>query len=153
MRNDRMRSAQLSPQVDSGLLQTAATPDCLLSSFLNQWTNMKDFNDKNFGQRLIKAQQARQAMLQRAQKPAADDPVVLERKAEREAIVAARDARNEAKARAALELAARQEAERIEQDAIDKRKAREEADRAVASQAEQKAMRDARYAARKKRKA
>jgi hypothetical protein len=114
---------------------------------------MKDFNDKNFGQRLNKAAEARQAMLQRAQKPPADDPMVLQRKAEREAIVAAREARKEAKARAAAELAARQEAERIEKVATDKLKAREEGDRAVASLAEHKAMRDARYAARKKRRA
>ena len=114
---------------------------------------MKDFNDTNFGQRLNKAAEAKQAMLRRAQKPPADDPMVLQRKAEREAIVAAREARNEAKARAARELAALQEAERIEREANDKRAAREEADRAVATLAEQKAMRDARYAARKKRKA
>lgn len=114
---------------------------------------MKDYNDKQFSQRLNKANEAKQAMLRRAQKPPADDPMVLQRKAEREAIAAARQARNEAKARAALELAARQEAERIEQEAIEKLRAREEADRAVAVLAEQKAMRDARYAARKKRKA
>jgi len=114
---------------------------------------MKDFNDKNFGQRLNKAAEAKQAMLQRAKKPPADDPTVLQRKAEREAIVAAREARIEEKARAAVELAARQEAERIEREAEKKLKAREEADREVASHAEQKALRDARYAARKKRKA
>lgn len=114
---------------------------------------MKDFNDRNFGSRLTKATEARQAMLRRAERPAADDPSVLKRKAEREAIVAAREARNEAKARAALELAARQEAERLEEAAAKERKAREEADLAVALQAEQKALRDARYAARKKRKA
>lgn len=114
---------------------------------------MKDFNDKNFGQRLLKASEAKQAMLRRAQKPAPDDPTVLQRKAERQALVAARYARSEAKALAAIELAARQEAELAEQAATSKQKAREEADLAVASQAEQKAMRDARYAARKKRKA
>jgi hypothetical protein len=92
------------------------------------WTTMKDFNDRNFGSRLTKATEARQAMLRRAERPAPDDPSVLKRKAEREAIAAAREARNEAKAR-------------------------EEADLAVALQAEQKAQRDARYAARKKRKA
>lgn len=150
--HDAMRAAH-STSGRSGLLQSAAALDCLLSSFLNHRTDMKDYNDKQFSQRLSKANEAKQAMLRRAQKPSADDPIVLQRKAEREAIVAAREARNEAKARAAIELAARQEAERIEQEAIDKRNAREEADRAVASQAEQKAMRDARYAARKKRKA
>jgi hypothetical protein len=114
---------------------------------------MKDFNGKSFSERLLKASEAKQAMLRRAQKPPSDDPTVLQRKAERQALVAAREARSEAKARAAMEHAAREEAEQIEQAAISKRKAREEADREVASQADQKAIRDARYAARKKRKA
>lgn len=112
---------------------------------------MKHFNDKNFGNRLQAAAQARQAMLKRAEKPAADDPQVLARKAEREAIVAAREARRETKEREAKEMAAREEAEKAEQAAIAALKAREEADRAVAELAEQKAKRDARYAARKKR--
>lgn len=114
---------------------------------------MKDFNDKNFNSRLAKASEAKLAMLRRAQKPSPDDPMVLQRKAERQALVAAREARNEAKAREARERAVREEAERIEQAAILARNAREEADQAVASQAEQKALRDARYAARKKRRA
>jgi hypothetical protein len=114
---------------------------------------MKHFNDKFFGERLQAASQARQAMLKRAEKPAADDPQVLQRKAERQAIAAAREARIAAKAQAAIEQRAREEAEKAEQEAISALKAREEADMAVASQAEQKAMRDARYAARKKRKA
>jgi hypothetical protein len=119
----------------------------------NQKSDMKDFSGKRFSERLLKASEAKQAMLRRAQKPPSDDPMVLQRKAERQALVAAREARSEAKARAAMEHAAREEAEQIEQAAISKRKAREEADREVASQADQKAIRDARYAARKKRKA
>ncbi len=114
---------------------------------------MKDYNDRNFNARQAKAVAAKQAMLQRAQRPPADDAMVLQRKAERQAIVAAREARSEAKARAALEQAAREEAEKAEQAALRECKAREEADQAVALQAEQKALRDARYAARKKRKA
>lgn len=107
----------------------------------------------NFDTRILKASEARQAMLRRAQRPAPDDPMVLQRKAERQAIVAAREARREAKAQAAVELAAREAAERAEQVALMERKAREEADQAVAALAEQKALRDLRYAARKKRKA
>ncbi|AHB48687.1 hypothetical protein W911_10250 [Hyphomicrobium nitrativorans NL23] len=107
----------------------------------------------NFGTRILKASEAKQAMLRRAQKPAPDDPTVLQRKAERQAIVAAREARKEAKAQAAIELAAKEAAERAEQEALKERLAREEADQAVALLAEQKAMRDLRYAARKKRKA
>jgi hypothetical protein len=114
---------------------------------------MKHFNDKFFGNRLQAANDARQAMLKRAEKPAADDPKVLERKAEREAIAAARAAREEAKARAEIEQRAREEAEKAERATLAAISAREEADRAVAMQAEQKAARDARYAARKKRKA
>ena len=62
-------------------------------SFFYRRIDMKHFNDKNFGNRLQAAAQARQAMLKRAEKPAADDPQVLARKAEREAIAAARAAR------------------------------------------------------------
>lgn len=114
---------------------------------------MRHSRDNNFDTRLLKAAEAKQAMLRRAQRPAADDPGVLQRKAERQAIVAAREARREAKERAAVELAAREAAERAEQAALMERKAREEADLAVATLAEQKAQRDLRYAARKKRKA
>ena len=114
---------------------------------------MKQFNGKNFGDRLEAAAKARQAMMQRAAKPAADDPAVLQKKAEREAIIAAREARMEAKAREEAERATREAAELADLAAANKLAAREEADRQVALQAEQKAARDARYAARKKRKA
>lgn len=114
---------------------------------------MRQPHDNNFDTRLRKASEAKQAMLRRAQRPAPDDPRVLQRKAERQAIVAAREARMEAKARAAIELAASEAAERAEQAALMERNAREEADLAVALLAQQKALRDARYAARKKRKA
>lgn len=114
---------------------------------------MKHFNDKFFGERLQKASEARQAMLKRAERLPADHPLVLQRAAERQAIAAARDARQEAKTQAAIEQRAREEAEKAELAEIAARNAREEADRAVAEQAEQKAARDARYAARKKRKA
>jgi hypothetical protein len=114
---------------------------------------MRDFNDKRFGDRLRTASEAKQAMLTRAKKPAADDPEVLQRKAERQALVAAREARAAEKAQLALERAAKEQAELAELAVLREKQAREEADRAVASQAEQKALRDARYAARKKRKA
>jgi hypothetical protein len=114
---------------------------------------MNHFGDKNFSERLQAAAKAKQAMLQRAAKPAADDPVALKKKAERQAIVAAREARVEAKARADAERAASDAAELAELAAASKLAAREEADRQVALLAEQKAARDARYAARKKRKA
>lgn len=119
----------------------------------NQRKDMKDYNDKNFNARQAKAATAKMAMLQRAQRPPADDTMALQRKTERQAIVAAREARNGAKALAAIEQAAREEAEKSEQAALREQKEREEADRAVALLAEQKALRNARYAARKKRKA
>lgn len=114
---------------------------------------MKHFNDKFFGNRLEAAAVARQAMLRRAARPAADDPKVLQRAAERQAIAEARKARIEAKAQAAKDQAAREEAEKAELAAAAALKTREEADRMVATLAEQKALRDARYAARKKRRA
>lgn len=114
---------------------------------------MRDFKDNKLSERLQRAAQAKQAMLLRAEKPAADDPAELNRKAERQAIAAAREARIEAKARAARELAERNASESAEREALKKREIREIADREVASAAEQKALRDAKYAARKKRKA
>lgn len=114
---------------------------------------MRDFKGQSFGDRLRNAAQAKQAMIRRAEKPSADDPDVIKRQEERRAIVAAREIRAEAKAKAAQELAERQAAELAEREAREKREARELADREVALAAEQKALRDARYAARKKRKA
>ena len=112
---------------------------------------MKDFKN-DLSVRLRNATQAKQAMRLRAERPGADDPAVIERKAAREAIVTAREARLEAKARADSERAAREASEQAEQAALKKRQAREMADREVAMAAEQKTVRDARYAARKKRK-
>ena len=112
---------------------------------------MRDFKDTSFSERLLKASAARQAMVQRAQKPADDDPRVLQRKTERQALVAVRDARKEEKARAAIERAAREKLEEGERAAASERMAREEADRESKSRADQKALRDVRYAARKNR--
>ena len=114
---------------------------------------MRDLKEKSFQDRQQAANQARRAMLERAKRPAADDPAVVEQRAARSAIVAARGARQEAKEHAAREQAEREAAERVEQEIRAKQEAREAADREVARLAEQKAQRDARYAARKKRKA
>lgn len=114
---------------------------------------MRDFRDKNFGDRLRTAAQAKQAMLLKAAKPSADDPAEIERRAARLAVATAREERIAAKARAAAELAEQKALELVEQAAREKREAREIADREVALAAEQKAIRDAKYAARKKRKA
>ena len=125
---------------------------------------MKEFKDKNLNQRLQNAAKAKQALLERMKAmPAADFPEVLAKKAARQAIVEAREARTAAKAIADRERAereAREAAERAVREAEEKAalKAREDEEYRLkieqqdALEAEQKAARDARYAARKKRK-
>ncbi len=66
---------------------------------------MSAYKDKGFNERLSTAADARRAMLERARaKPGPDDPAVAERRAARQAISAAREAR-------ALERKAAREAE------------------------------------------
>lgn len=125
---------------------------------------MSGFRDKGFRDRLSTAENARKAMLERVRaKPGADDPAVVERKAARQAISTAREARlaerETAKiaeqARKAADDEARQVAEheqRVVQEANDATAKVEAAERQIALEAEQKAARDARYAARKARK-
>jgi len=143
---------------------------------------MKGFKDKSFSERLSTAAEAKQAKLKLLlNKPAADDPAVLRRNAERQAIAAAREIRaaeraaakraeQAREAAAAAELAARQQreaeereaarraeeareaAEQVERAAREQREAAEKAEQAAALAAAQKAARDARYAARKARK-
>lgn len=117
---------------------------------------MPAFKD-NFSDRLSTAAKARQAMLEkfRAQ-PKPDDPAVKERLAAqvataqaREARVAERKAQKEAERLAHEAEVKRLEAERI---AAEKEARRVEGEQALALLAEQKAARDARYAARKARK-
>jgi hypothetical protein len=55
---------------------------------------MKGYREKSFGDRMNTAAAARKATLQRVlAKPGANDPAVIEQKAARAAIVAAREAR------------------------------------------------------------
>ncbi|MEA2741076.1 MAG: hypothetical protein QOH05_4383 [Acetobacteraceae bacterium] len=107
----------------------------------------------NFDDRLSAAAAAKQALLERYRsRPAAGDPAWEEQQAALKAIADARDVRaaerkaaKEAEAaRAAAELAARKTQEQIA--------AAEAKARALALEAERKAARDARYAARKARK-
>ncbi len=125
----------------------------LPSSMTDHRRHMRPFKDKNLTERLQNAAQATQALLQKfLAQPGPDDPIVKERQAKRQAIAAAREAR----ARESESAIARAEQERAELEA------REEAERAailerelqdhIAHEAEKKAIRDARYAARKKRK-
>lgn len=109
------------------------------------------------GDRLGKAAEARKAMLDRFKdRPAADDPAVIARNAERAALAAAREARLAEREAERSAIAEREETARVERAARD---AAESAQAQVAQAeavenlaAEQKAARDARYAARKARK-
>jgi hypothetical protein len=124
---------------------------------------MRGFKEKGFNDRLEAAAKARQAQLERARaKSPLNDPDFAKRQAERrrlaeerEARAAARAAEKAAASQREAEHRATQEAARIETERLadeTRQKARrEEADRLVALAAEQKAARDARYAARKQR--
>lgn len=118
---------------------------------------MRDVKGNSLNDRLENKMQARQALLDRLSKmPKPDDPEVLARKAERAAAAErrriAKEEREAARAKAERERLEREAAEKIAEAEEAARLAREEADRQVALLAEQKAARDARYAARKKRK-
>ena len=113
-------------------------------------------DDKGFRERLTAAAQAKKAALDKFRaRPAADDPTVIERQVARQALSEARDVRTVAR-KAAREEEATQRAATAEREAAEKtardadEKAGQEA-RAAALKAEQKAARDARYAARKKK--
>jgi hypothetical protein len=124
---------------------------------------MRPLRDTKFDDRLSTAAKAREAMLARArERLPQNDPEVARRHAERAAIAAARTLRQaarEAEKRAATE--ARLAEERAAELAAAEAFAREEEEKAVAKRAEldklatlladQKAARDARYAARKAR--
>lgn len=88
--------------------------------------------------------------------PKPNDPEMLAKRAEREAIATAREARHAERERVRSEQAERQKAEAAERQATEEaaRAAdlKEQADNAVAEQAARKAERDRRYAARKSRK-
>lgn len=131
---------------------------------------MAIYREKDIFERRNAANEAKKALLERFKsKPAADDPAVLARQAERKAILAAREIREAEKARLKQEKLAREAAEKAEREAAAEaaRIAAEEAaaaeakireaeetdriSRLLADEAERKAKRDARYAARKAR--
>ena len=115
--------------------------------------SMSGFKEPSFADRQKAAQEARQNILNKFRaKPGLDDPAVKQRQAEREAQAAdrakAKLARDAAKAEKKL-----REAEAAEQAAAQLAREKEAAAaKEVALEAERKAARDARYAARKKRK-
>jgi hypothetical protein len=120
---------------------------------------MSRFKD-SLEERQKAAQTSQKAMLERfAARRGPDDPAMIEKRAEREAVAAAREvrraeaekrhqAKQEAQAAQAAIEAAEQE-KRLEQEA---REAAEKVERDAALEIAQKAARDARYAARKARK-
>jgi hypothetical protein len=128
------------------------------------------YREKDIFERRNAANEAKKALLERFKaRPAEDDPKVLARKAERQAILAAREIREAEKARLKQERLAREAAEkaareaaaeaaRIEAEAKAAEEARireaeenERIARLLSDEAERKAKRDARYAARKAR--
>lgn len=129
------------------------------------------YREKDIFERRNAALEAKKALLERFKaKPADDDPEVIARRAERQAIIEAREQRarekeQQRKEREALEAIerAKREAEEAEQRRIEeerlaleaKQREQQELERIsteLAEEAERKAKRDARYAARKTRK-
>ncbi|WP_007754807.1 DUF6481 family protein [Rhizobium sp. CF080] len=124
---------------------------------------MRHPNDNSFAERRKTAADAKRELLAKfASAPKLSDPAMQERRAEREAVAAAREARraereaqkaaeNERQLREAAELAAAAEAH--EKAAAEARQAEtnDRVARVVADEAARKAERDRRYAARKAR--
>jgi hypothetical protein len=115
---------------------------------------MSGFKEPSFADRQKAAQEARKNILNKFRnQPGPDDPAFKARQAEREALSAER-----AKAKLAREAAAA-ERKRLEEEAAAAaaaqllREKEEALARQAALEAEQKAVRDARYAARKRKKA
>ena len=113
---------------------------------------MSGFKEPGFADRQKAAQQAKRKLLDKFRsQPGAEDPEVLKRRAEREAVAANRE-----KARLGREAEKAEQKRREEEVAAAEvariaREQEEEAAQAAALEADQKAKRDARYAARKER--
>jgi hypothetical protein len=115
-----------------------------------QGFSMAGFKQPDFADRQKAAQQARQNILNKFRsQPGADDPEVIKRRAEREAVAAARAKAKEAREAEKAEQKRREEEAAAAAAAQLAREQEEEAARLAALEAEQKAKRDARYAARK----
>ena len=131
---------------------------------------MAIYREKDIFERRNAANEAKKALLERFKaKPAADDPAVLAKQAERKAILEARAIREAEKARLKQEKLAREAAEKAEREAaaeaariaaeevaqaeakIREAEENERISRLLSDEAERKAKRDARYAARKAR--
>jgi hypothetical protein len=114
-------------------------------------------NLKELAERRAAAAEAKKLLLKKFDSaPKPSDPEMLAKRAEREAIAAAREARRAEKERLAQEKLARKQAEvealaqaALEQAEAAKVEANRHVARVVADEAERKAERDRRYAARK----
>ena len=101
---------------------------------------MKNPNDRSFTDRQSNSANAKKALLERFKaRPKADDPVMVQRREEREAIAQARAEREAEKAKIRAE---KERLEAIERERIAEEKRQEELAREAASKAEQ-AKRDA----------
>jgi hypothetical protein len=119
---------------------------------------MKSSKTPSFSDRLGAAAKAKQAALERFRaQPASDDPAMVEKRAARQALAAARELRADERRAQALrdEEAAEAAAAAARETEIREREARQlrEGEEQAALEAERKAARDSRYAARKARKA
>jgi hypothetical protein len=115
------------------------------------------YKDDDLAGRLQKAASARLAILEKFRsKPAADDPGEIQRRADRQQIINARNLRTASRNASRAAEEARKSAESSAREAADQaqRLAHEQQDAAKGAlqEAKQKAKRDARYAARKQRK-
>ncbi len=107
---------------------------------------MRHFKEKSFGERLEAAAKAKEAALQKfAERPADDDPAVIARRAQRLEVAKAREAR-------IAEREAKKLADKAKREADAELEIAREAERKVELEKQQKAARDARYAARKAQK-
>jgi hypothetical protein len=114
---------------------------------------MKKSFDGGFAERQSSAAEAKQKLLEQfksASKP--DDPKRLAKRAEREAIAAARKVRQEANAKKLIQEKAEAAARALVEAAEREAELQRQADQAIAEEAERKAERDRRYAARKNQK-
>jgi hypothetical protein len=154
----RCRAVGCKPQRSFGHRQSscpaaASNNDPPLTKESNKASFMSGFKEPSFADRQKAAIEARKNILNKFKaQPGPDDPAVKARAAEREAAAAARA---EAKAAREAEKAAQRAREAEEAAAAAAQLAREQEEAALAKaalEAQQKAARDARYAARKKRK-
>jgi hypothetical protein len=113
---------------------------------------MKGYKSDNFADRISRAAAAKKTALKHlTSRPGPDDPAVQERAAARREIVKAREARAEERKAAQAAREAQKAAEEAERLVALQREAEEEAERQRELELQQKAARDARYAAWKSR--